>query len=185
MNGVDNVFNLGDGGALSVASVRSVSLGSTGAMLTINQGLLQASAAGGLITGSGIVSNTGPAYLATEFDSSIGNTITGPGSLTKQGSGTLTLSGANTYTGDTSVVEGALEITHAYLNDKADVHVARGAHLVLNFNGNDEIGGLSYAGVDQPQGHYCAGALEEAISGSGCLIVTKGPPTQGFHLIVR
>lgn len=51
-----------------------------------------------------------------------------PGGLTKQGSGTLTLSGANTYTGPTMVTNGELFITPAHQAGGA-VSVADGAKL--------------------------------------------------------
>ncbi len=62
----------------------------------------------------------------------------GSGSLIKNGSGTLTLTGANTYTGDTTVSEGTLVVTGAdeRLDDNAAVLIESGA--VLNVDGITE-----------------------------------------------
>ncbi|MFN3989403.1 MAG: autotransporter-associated beta strand repeat-containing protein [Erythrobacter sp.] len=60
--------------------------------------------------GSGNVVNNG-ALVFNRFDSlTVGNLISGTGSLTKQGAGALTLSGANTYTGNTALNTGRLII---------------------------------------------------------------------------
>lgn len=45
------------------------------------------------------------------FDTAIAQVITGTGGLTKEGGGLLTLTAANTYTGDTTANTGTLEIT--------------------------------------------------------------------------
>ncbi|MFT4069752.1 autotransporter outer membrane beta-barrel domain-containing protein [Paraburkholderia sp.] len=68
------------------------------------------------------------------FDSTIAQNITGAGSLTKQGSGTLTLNGENSYAGGTDVNEGTLVVgdgssASASLSGGGPVAVAAGATL--------------------------------------------------------
>ena len=107
------------------------------------------------------------------------------GGLTKKGAGRLALTGFNTYTGETAVVEGSLELAQACLADESSVRLAGGVGLVLSFQGIDRIGALYYRGAAQPQGLYGAGALDGAISGTGLLKVTKGPMPKGFYLTVK
>ena len=59
--------------------------------------------------------------------------------LTKKGSGKLTLTANNSYTGDTSVEAGVLSITTAYLADAADVYLTsgRGPRPGLQWDGHD------------------------------------------------
>jgi len=65
--------------------------------------------------------------------------------LTKTGTGTLTLSGPNTYGGDTTVSEGTLQLGKAGVIPDTSKVIVNGT---LDLNGNNEmIGGLSGAGT--------------------------------------
>src|SRR5215468_5228208 len=81
-------------------------------------------------TVSGVISDCGP----TGLDCGAGSGATG-GGLTKVGSGTLTLSGANTYTGPTLVNGGILNVTGSLVSA---LTVNSGGMLT----GNGTIGGL-------------------------------------------
>ncbi len=63
------------------------------------------SGAGSIVLGSGLTVGDGS-------DTTVSGVISGAGSLTKQGDGTLTLSGENTYQGETVVNAGTLTITN-------------------------------------------------------------------------
>jgi len=82
-------------------------------------------------TVSGVISDCGP----TGVECNAGSDSTG-GGLTKVGSGTLTLTGASTYTGDTNVNEGVLNVTGSLVSA---VTVNSGGMLT----GTGTIGGLS------------------------------------------
>lgn len=80
------------------------------------------------------------------------NDISGSGMLTKQGTGTLTLTGSNSYTGGTLLQEGTLEATSAIAFGEGDLYVENGTVLVnveepLNLSGNltMEAGSLDIA----------------------------------------
>ena len=65
-------------------------------------------------TAAGTVTyNIGAKNLATSFSGVIANGSIGTASITKLGSGVLTLSGANTYTGATTLTAGKLSVTGA------------------------------------------------------------------------
>ncbi len=113
--GSDSAFNLGDGNSISTARfggapgfVKGVLLNQAGTRLNINSGRWIAAADGLMASGAGQVQLNGPAYVSTNFNSLISSVIAGSGSLTKEGSGTLTLSAANLYGGATIVTGGTL-----------------------------------------------------------------------------
>ena len=82
--------------------------------------------------------------------------------LCKIGSGTLTLSGANTYTGDTVVQNGTLSLNPTvpggYLADTADVKLYTGGILDLSTGTTDTIRSLYIDGVGQVTGEWGSAA---------------------------
>jgi autotransporter-associated beta strand protein len=92
------------GGLVAIAGPGPLGTGT----LTLNGGGLQATAA---TTLAGPVTLAGAGTLDTQaFNVSLSGAIGGPGSLTKIGTGTLTLTGANTYAGGTSVLGGLVAV---------------------------------------------------------------------------
>jgi autotransporter-associated beta strand protein len=82
---------------------------------------------------AGSLVTTGSATLTisdTAADTFAGN-ISGPGSLTKQAAGVLTLSGTNTYTGTTNVASGTLALPSGASMLSSSVAVAPGATFNL------------------------------------------------------
>ena len=108
-----NTFNGGltiNAGQVSVAG--DTNLGATGGALTLNNGVLITTA--DMALGSArAVSLTGPGNglsPAGNTTLTVSNAISGNGNLAKFGAGTLLLSGANTFTGTTTVVAGTLQL---------------------------------------------------------------------------
>ena len=100
------------------------------------------------------------------------------GKIVKAGSGKLTLGGVNTYTGDTMVQAGTLQINSPYLANGADVRMANGTVFNLNFAGLDIIDSLYINGLSQALGTWGAigsGATYESdmFSGSGMLKISN------------
>ncbi len=101
----------------------------------------------------------------------------------KFGNGTLTLTGANTYTGNTSICEGTLSVTNPTFADSAAVLLNSAAKLNLNFAAGvvDTVYAFYVDGVSQFLGTWGAigsGADHESalFTGAGRLNVLTGQP---------
>jgi autotransporter-associated beta strand protein len=101
------------------------------------------------------------------------------GGLTKAGAGTLALTGANNYLGDTIVEEGRLRLGSATLANGADVYLTTGSLLDLTFSSGapDVIDSLFIDGASMQAGVWGAegsGAefTSPLITGTGRLQVT-------------
>jgi autotransporter-associated beta strand protein len=144
------------------------------ATLTSNQGNHT------LSTGVQLASNLSAAINTGTF--TISGVMSGAGDLIKIGAGTLSLTGANSYSGNTLVSAGSLRISNPFLANTANVFLWSGATLQLNFTGSpDIIGSLFFNGVSQPIGSWGAvgsGAefTSSLLSGTGRLQVTIAVP---------
>lgn len=108
--------------------------------LTISAGAVRIGNGGTTGTlGSGLVVNNANLIFDRSDDYSVGNTITGSGSLTQSGGGTLFLTAANSYSGQTFLNAGT-----------------------LNINGQFALGGAVYAGLT-----FNGGTLQYASTLSG------------------
>ncbi len=139
----------------------------------------------GAVTGI-VINNPGTGYLASDVltVSFLGGGGSGAvaatpllaqntsGGLTKQGAGTLTLSGANTYTGNTIVNAGTLEIAQPVLAGSSTVTVAGGAILQLDFAVTNRVSGLVLNGVTQAPGVYNLATSAPYLAGTGSLLVS-------------
>ena len=142
------------------------------------------------LTGNGTVHNNSATTAATltlgagdataTFTGTIRDGSTAPLHLTKTGSGTQTLSGPATHTGDTTVTQGTLVLAQPTLADFATVAVSGGAVLRLDHGGQDAIGEFHLDGVRQWKGIWgppgsSATYQTTALAGSGTLVVNFGP----------
>lgn len=126
------------------------------------------------MSGHDLVSvDAGGAFIDSNGQSiTISQTLGGTGGLTKLGSGTLTLSGANTYAGNTTVSAGTLSATSAFFSNTATVTIASGAVLNLNHALTDQVASLVIGANSLPLGTYNATTHPGVITGTGSLQVT-------------
>ena len=124
-----NGTGISSGGALTNSSVTSalytglITLGSASSIVAASGDIVLSNT--GIITGNGFGLTLGGNATGSSLASIIG---TGSGSVTKQGTGTWTLTGENTYTGATLVSAGTLLVNGAPTGTSA-VTVSAGATL--------------------------------------------------------
>jgi len=113
----------------------------------------------------------------------LGAEVTGAADLEKAGGGTLILSGANTYTGTTTITAGTLVLANAggTLVDTNAVVVSAGGTLRLNFD--ETLGSIAGAGTIDLQantltiGGGATTTFSGGITGAGGLAITGGDTT--------
>jgi autotransporter-associated beta strand protein len=144
-NGVNGVVNL-NGGTLSATGFNKPTNTAT---LNFNGTVVKVT--GNTTTGS-FINNFGNGEInvqagGAKFDTN-GNSITivqdlsGVGGLTKQGAGSLTLTGASAYTGTTTITGGSLVLgASERISDSSNLELAGGALELNNFN--ETLGTLS------------------------------------------
>ena len=135
--------------------------------------ILEGSETIGSLTGSGTLTNGGFRLTTGGDDTSttFSGIATGMGGLTKEGIGTLTLSGANTYTGSTVVSAGTLDVTGSLAS--SDITVSVGGTLEVDGASLDDANSVvNLDGTMVLEGSETIGSL----TGSGTL--TNG----GFRL---
>jgi autotransporter-associated beta strand protein len=107
-------------------------------------------------TFSAVVGNNGAIFDSNGHDIGIPVNLesNGSGGLTKLGAGTLTLSGANTYSGATAVRAGTLACSSPGALASNAVVIANGATLNLNYTGTRQIASLTFGTSLQPANTY-------------------------------
>jgi autotransporter-associated beta strand protein len=126
--------------------------------LTVNNGVLELGEAGRFAAGSysGAVSLSSASsvlQIATSADQTLGGAISGSGSLIKSGAGILTVSGSNSYSGETTVNAGKLNVnanmtlTGAVTVNGGELGTGNGSTLTNNGGGFVLTGSSAAAAV--------------------------------------
>ncbi|MDA3925743.1 MAG: autotransporter-associated beta strand repeat-containing protein [Kiritimatiellae bacterium] len=105
--------------------------------------------------------------------------------IIKAGTGTLSLSATNTYSGTTIVTNGVLSLTQdECLSEESDVVISGDGHINLDFTGINIIKSLTVNGIKKSAyNNYGAGNLSPYLTGTGYLRTTDG--VQGTMILVR
>ncbi len=154
--GGTGVVNL-NGGTLRTEAI--VHNGPGGATINFNSGVLQATAdstdfISSFADGNLAIQSGGALIDTNGFSDVIQSNFTGTGGLSKNGNGTLTLTGNNLYSGNTSVNKGTLILSGN--NNGATGNLVLNANTVINLNGAQALptGGFIINGgtLDNTQG---------------------------------
>ena len=138
-----------------------------GRTLTLNGGVtkmttgLKVNSSGALVTIAGSGSGTMSGAMAINAGTLVYNilgpgavtqsgVVSGTGALAKNGAGTLTLGSANTYSGGTTILAGALVLNNANAVQNSTVTLSANSSLLFNSNGGAittfNLGGLAGSG---------------------------------------
>ena len=160
---------LADGATVTVSSTGTLALGATSDTV-----------AAVVLTGTGsITSSTGVLTSAAAYDMQAGTAsaiLGGTAGLIKTTSGTVALSGANTYSGATTVSAGTLTLNNVAGYKTTALSAASGATLSILMPGNATS---SWAAVFDPSAN-AFNSVNAAITGAG--LVTLGT-TGGPHVV--
>jgi fibronectin-binding autotransporter adhesin len=122
-----------NGGTLSLVQFY-IGSGLAAKTINLNGGLIQARANNASFLNAGATVNvqSGGAILDTNgYSITVAAPMSGTGGLTKNGAGTLTLTGANAYAGNTIVNAGTLDINGSYTGSTGTT----GSHIMMNPSG--------------------------------------------------
>lgn len=161
-------------GGSAIADTAAVSLAnSAGVSLLLNASETIGSLAGGGTTGGNVNLQGNTLTVANATSTNFAGVISGAGGLVKEGVGTLTLSGANSYSGNTTVNAGVLSLASAFLADSSTVTIATGAVLNLTTGTSDTVGSLVLGGTTVPSGTYNSShpTYGSFFTGTGSLVV--------------
>ena len=185
-----NSLTIANGGFLSVYDI---TMSNATCRVNFNQGTLQAGGASANFIGGlgGVYIQSGGAVIDIQGNTvAIANALqqdaaSPGGGLTVLGTGgTLTLSGTNTYTGDTTVNGGTLVLQQPTLSAGSTITVTNAGLLQLAFAGSEtnQVAALVLNGVNKAAGVYNSTTDPAYLSGAGSLRVGAAVATYSTNI---
>jgi fibronectin-binding autotransporter adhesin len=145
------------------------------AITTVTSGTLQVGDGGTTGSlGSGNVVNNSALIFNRSNDLTAGNAISGMGTLTKAGAGTLVLTANNSYTGGTTITAGTLQIGAGGATGGITGNVLNNGALVANRSGTLTLGGVISGGGSFTQLGSGTTILTAANTYAGATTVSAG-----------
>jgi autotransporter-associated beta strand protein len=138
---------------------------------SISSGMLQLGNGGTTGSISGDVIDNGALVFNRSDDVTFNGIVSGSGSLNQAGAGKLTLTGANTYAGGTTIGSGTLQIGNGGTTGSINGDVTNNGNLVFDRSDTVIFNGIVSG----------AGSLEQA--GTGTLILTGASTNTGVNLV--
>lgn len=194
-----NTYNL-NGGTLTVPQIIASS-GAASRIFNFNGGMLKAAGASSSFFASGVASTVNVRNLGAKIDTAgvnvtisqplLHSTISGDsatdGGLAKNGFGTLTLAGTNTYTGTTAINAGTLALGGAgFIANTRNISVGSGAVFDVSAVAGFTVGAAqTLSGSGAVNGAVAiAGTLAPGIGGTmGTLTLSNAPVLNGTTAI--
>ena len=174
------------GGVVSVAG--TLSTGTSGTINLNAGGTLQIGVGGTSgVLGVSTLTNNGTLIFSRSDASAYSGIISGTGAVTKQGGGTLTLDGANTYTGLTTISAGTLQIGSGSTTGSIAGNLVNNSSLIFNrSNASTYSGIISGTGTIQNAGMGTTTLTGQTsytvplVATAGRLIVGSNASVNGF-----
>ncbi len=143
---------------------------------TVSAGTLQIGNGGTTGSLAGDVVDNGTLAFNRSDDIGFGGTISGTGTLVKQGIGTLTLTAANTYTGDTVINTGTLAVPGSITSPSGQIVVGfdPGDDATLDVNGPGSVSGVVVGIAGSASSTGIARVNGGTLTSSGALLVGGG-----------
>ncbi|VVE13752.1 outer membrane autotransporter [Pandoraea horticolens] len=181
-----NAGTLALAGAGNLSEATTVSLAGSGATLDLSAGGNQSVAHLSGVSGSRVALGANILTLTDNTSQTFGGSLTGSGSLVKQGTGTLTLNGiSSAFTGTTTISDGTVAV-----GDAASASAMLGGNVQVSTQGTlrghgTVSGNVNNSGVVAPGGSIgtlaVSGNYAQAATGTLSIEVS---PTQGSQLRV-